>query len=157
MDQFSLWLILGTKQISFAFLIWKKWLLHDSFIVQKTWKTYLNGSSAYQLARKIEILKKEIKSWKKQCYNKLLIKSNQISVGNCSNQVMNKPVDYSAWSQVKCLKNQLEQSLMEKEIHGVHRTQQTWLQLGNRNNKYFQTILPLEASKCGLENTGWTR
>lgn len=60
-------------------------------------------------------------------------------------------------SQVKCLKNQLEQSLMEKEIHGVHRTQQTWLQLGNRNNKYFQTILPLEASKCGLENTGWTR
>lgn len=40
---------------------------HDSFMkLQQIWKRYMNGSNVYQLTRKIEILKKETKSWKKK-------------------------------------------------------------------------------------------
>lgn len=40
-----------------------KWLLNDSFrqLVQHTWKKYIKGSCAFQLTRKIEILKNQIR------------------------------------------------------------------------------------------------
>lgn len=52
-----------------------KWFLNDSFrqLVQYTWKKCVKGSCAFQLARKVEILKKKrkkIKIWEKACYNK---------------------------------------------------------------------------------------
>lgn len=45
-----------------------KWVLQESFmqLVKQTWRRYINGSTAYQLIRKIDILNKEMKIWKKQ-------------------------------------------------------------------------------------------
>lgn len=44
-----------------------EWLLHDGFrnLLRQAWKNSFHGSAAYQLARKIELLKKEIKKWRK--------------------------------------------------------------------------------------------
>lgn len=38
-------------------------------LVNKNQSKFVKGSQAYQSAKKIEILKKEIKNWKKACYN----------------------------------------------------------------------------------------
>lgn len=41
--------------------------MHESLrhIVQQSWKNFTKGSYAFQLTRKIDHLKKEIKTWKK--------------------------------------------------------------------------------------------
>lgn len=46
--------------------------MHERFrhLVQQSWKRFIHGSHAFQLVRKIDFLKKEIKNWKKSCYNK---------------------------------------------------------------------------------------
>lgn len=70
-------------------------------LLQQTWKRYIKCSYAYQLARKVESLKKEIKDWKKSCYNNpshnidilkqdLIIKQNHL---------INKPSYYVVWKQ----------------------------------------------------------
>lgn len=48
-----------------------KCLIHESFLqlVKQRWTKFVKSSSTYQLARKIELLKKEITIWKKSFYD----------------------------------------------------------------------------------------
>lgn len=48
-----------------------KLVLQENFpqLMLQTWKKFIKGSYAFQLARKIDLLKKEIKIWKKYYYN----------------------------------------------------------------------------------------
>lgn len=64
----------------------------------------------------------------------------KIELVRAQTHVMNNPSNYLGWPQVERLRNQLETYLMEQEIHWVQRTRQTWLQLGDGNNRYFQTM-----------------
>lgn len=66
------------------FRVEAKWLLYDSFrnLVEQSWKKFVHGSSAFQLMRKTEFLKKDIKQWKKAIHNcenqKVLSMANEL-------------------------------------------------------------------------------
>lgn len=45
-----------------------------------------------------------------------------------------------AWDRVSSLQTLLERRFFQQEIHWIQRTKQSWFLLGDRNNKFFQTI-----------------
>lgn len=59
----------NNKYTPFRFKV--KWLLQQNFtqLVQQTWTKFIKGPYIYQLTRKIELIMKEIKMWKRSVYN----------------------------------------------------------------------------------------
>lgn len=89
-------------------------------------KKYIKGSYAFQWARKLEILKKEIKVWKKASYNKEVndIDTKKSKLASEQFLVMNNTFHIDGWQQVEHLK--LERNFIEQEIHWAHRARQAW-------------------------------
>lgn len=76
---------------------------------KQTQRKFVKGSSAYQLSRKIDLLKKEIKVLKKSFYDNdyhdIDRKYNDLVIHQ--NYVMNNPLSISIWMHVSQLKFQL--------------------------------------------------
>lgn len=84
---FLLW-VLGTGYVSVIFLVLKQNGYYRVVSCSYSNKHSINKSSnAYQLSRKIELLKKERKFWKKQCHNKDFHNIEQIE-----NELVYKPI-----------------------------------------------------------------
>lgn len=114
------------------------------------WRKFIKRSCAYQLEMKVKLLKKEIKAWKKYCYNKdyhVLDKSNR-DFGKKQYHLMNNYVDVSAWQQVDSSKIQLERNYIEQEIHRTQRSRQSWFQFGE-NIIYTFKLWPLLGNRYG--------
>lgn len=80
----------------------------------------MKGSSAYQLARKIKLLKKGSKVWKKSfCDNKYHdIDRIKKYLAIQRNYVMNNPFAISIWQQVNQLKSQLKSTILIRKFIG---------------------------------------
>lgn len=79
----------------------------------------MKGSCVYQLARKIDLLKKEIKVRKKAFFDNEFQDIDQLKkyLAIQQNHLMNNPSDSSCWQQVSQLKSQVEKLYIDQEIH----------------------------------------
>lgn len=75
----------------------------------------VKGSRAYQLSRKIELLKKKIKIWKKSCYDKEfhVIENNKRDIAITQPHVVNNPFIVFGWQQVEQIKSQLGRTFID--------------------------------------------
>lgn len=53
---------------------------------------------------------------------------------------MNNPSNHTVWQHERVLRAQLEKKFIEQEIHRDQQARQTWFQLEDKNNRYFQTM-----------------
>lgn len=76
-------------------------------MVHQSWKKFIKDSSAFQLATKTELLKKEIKKWKKACHNKEIQEIERVKQDIVVNQnyVMIDNADTGSWNQMAFLKS----------------------------------------------------
>lgn len=93
-----------------------KWLLQESFhqVVRKSWNSVSNGSAAFQLARKTELLKKEIREWKKECFNNEHKTIDKLTSDLKKDQldVMSNTNVYAISNNLLLVKSQLERSFI---------------------------------------------
>ena len=114
-------------------------------VVKGSWNTIFVGSNAFQLIKIIQVFRQTVKTWNKRQVGKLEENLKQIE----------KEIDMGARDfnvkSTQCfppgkqcynvyLTQKLNQVLKLKEIKWAHKSRQSWTQLGDKYNRYFQTL-----------------
>ena len=119
----------------------KMWLSHPSCksVVQKAWHNRVTGSSAFQLWHKLINVRDEFQVWNKEVFGKV---ENEIHM--IQNQLKLVQNSISSLADVKRepeLREELEILMQREEVIWVQKARSDWVLFGDRNTRFFQTVV----------------
>lgn len=127
-------------------------------IISRVWSMSFSGSQSFQLIQRQNVLMRHLRNWGTLSYKALRvkIKATRDKLGNMQNVI--------AWQhrmsgqrqradmmgivrKERALREELDNLLAEEEIYWAQRAKQRWLDLGNRNSRYFHKAATIKRCK----------
>ncbi|KAF7841604.1 putative RNA-directed DNA polymerase [Senna tora] len=122
------------------------WLLDQSCkkVVRDAWLVNKRGSLAYSFVQKCKGVKQDLRTWNRNCFGHVQqqIKSLNDDLRNLQESLLN--FDYPPSQlllQEKEIRKSLEDKLAKEELLWAQKARQLWLVEGDRNTKYFHSIV----------------
>lgn len=113
-------------------------------LLAKWWQEYILDPTniASSWVKKLSFLRRKIREWARNYYGKkkkdkqlILDRLNALDIIQESRTFT--PVELKEWN---TLRTQLEDIYLDEELYWKHRANQTWLEAGDQNTKYFHLI-----------------
>ncbi|KAF7808324.1 ribonuclease H [Senna tora] len=122
------------------------WLLDESCekVVRDAWLVNKRGSLAYSFVQKCRGVKQDLRTWNRNCFGHVQqqIKSLNDDLRKLQESLVN--FDYPPSQlllQEKEIRKSLEDKLAKEELLWAQKARQLWLVEGDRNTKYFHSIV----------------
>ena len=117
------------------------WINHPSCkdMIHQAWNLHTKGSRGAQLNNKLANVKKEAIGWNKSVFGKveLEIKKKLAELQEMQDSI----VSIEDVRKEKILREELEGLLNKEEIMWAQKARNNWVLFGDRNTKYFQTVV----------------
>ncbi|KAF7841821.1 reverse transcriptase [Senna tora] len=142
------------------------WLLDDSCkqVVSHAWNINISGSSAYLFVSKCRNVMSQLKRWNREVLGHIPSKLSDLQrhIKVVQEQVGESVQDDTLLAIEAALRNELEKLLDKEEILWAQKSRQMWLLQGDRNTKYFHTLVKKRRinnriSRIKLDSGEWTQ
>ncbi|KAF7807126.1 putative ribonuclease H protein At1g65750 family [Senna tora] len=135
----------------YSFKIEMMWLQHPQFqdIIRSNWSRTNSGSRALHVNSKLNVITKEIALWNKHEFGNI---STQIQEIEASLQAIQAQIHLPQNQMMEVhYRKRLEFLLNCEEIMWAQRAQQMWLVKGDRNTRYFHTLVNHRRNKATIK------
>ncbi|KAF7807376.1 reverse transcriptase [Senna tora] len=142
------------------------WLLDDSCkqVVSHAWNINISGSSAYLFVSKCRNVMSQLKRWNREVFGHIPSKFSDLQrhIKAVQEQVGESIQDDTLLATEAALRNELEKLLDKEELLWAQKSRQMWLLQGDRNTKYFHTLVKKRRinnriSRIKLDSGEWTQ
>ncbi|KAK1305934.1 hypothetical protein QJS10_CPA10g01485 [Acorus calamus] len=123
------------------FKFFHMWTLHPGFLdlVSQSWNVPIVGSPLFILAQKLKRLKMTLKNWNAQCFSPVhrRIQETRLRLETTQSLLQRDPNNLHLIQQERMDRILYEETLTQEESFIRQKSRQMWLQLGDRNSKFF--------------------
>ncbi|CAL9007199.1 unnamed protein product [Prunus brigantina] len=127
------------------------WLSHVDFsrVVNHSWSQVYVGNSAQQLSSCCSVFKTKLQNWNREIFGNLFqkLKETQDHLNLIQNQLANSPTSSFLISKNRELNLNLRTLLKNEELFYAQKARANWLQLGDKNTKFFQTFATIRRKR----------
>lgn len=116
-------------------------------LLQKWWveAPFIQGSQMFQLCKKLQWLKLNIKEWNTSSFQNIFQAKSQIEnkIKDLNVLIIQNGIDQNTYKLQKELNAHLQEILAREELFWKQKSRETWLQEGDRNTKYFHASVKM--------------
>ncbi|KAI5349670.1 hypothetical protein L3X38_002559 [Prunus dulcis] len=131
------------RRIPKAFRFEAMWLAQKDFdkVVTQTWNSAYSGNAAQKLQTCCNTFKHQLKSWNRNVFGDLFLKlkTAQENLHLTPEQLAQNPYNPYLPDKDSKLHTELKILLEQEEVFYAQKARANWLQLGDKNTKYFHT------------------
>ncbi|XP_055959779.1 uncharacterized protein LOC130014847 [Mercurialis annua] len=103
--------------------------------IASIWASPINGSSMFQIHRKLQMTRQFLLSWKKQHFQNP--KQQILDIHSKLTLLHQQPANRINWDQIHALERELLVAYQSEEHYWFQKSKQNWLRWGDSNTKFF--------------------